>query len=603
MLDCEWKPTRQPSRSSPSADRDDHHRAVHGGDEVVEGTVGHAADRRERRVDDGRTAGGRAMLGGVGEDIEPRMDITRRQLLLGSGAAVVAIMAGCSSDDAADGTTTTPSDGTAGRPPRRPARRPVHARRGVGRPAPGRRRALDPAGPGPARRRRPGRHAGRGRRRGVGGGERRRPSTRVVRSGVGDGRPGPRPRGARRRRRPRAGAPTTTTGSPSASTRARSARTADAARRVAGALRARGRQLPVVRDGRLRRLPAPARRGRRPRAAPRRLHLRVRRRDGGRADDACPPTSWRASPTTGSATRSYRLDEDLRNAHHRFPFVLTWDDHEVANNYSGDELRTQPGSPEAAQARKAAAYQAWWEHLPVRVGPPDGSELVVHQHLDVGDLARLYLLDERQYSDLPPCRDGDPNADDFGDCDERLDDRTLLGETQEAWFGDVERSQHRHLEHRRQPRGARRASTAATTPTGPPTTSTPGTASPPPATASSSSSRPSTTRWSLTGDYHAGMLHRRARAALRAGQRAGGHRADGPADLLHAVPRRHHRSEPAGAAADQRPRLPRRRRSPPIGCGRRSRCWTTSPIPPAPSPPRLTCTISAGSPEATIDEG
>jgi alkaline phosphatase D len=134
---------------------------------------------------------------------------------------------------------------------------------------------------------------------------------------------------------------------------------------------------------------------------------------------------------------SYRLDEDLRNAHARFPFVLTWDDHEVANNYSGDELRNEPDAPGAALERKSAAYLAWWEHLPVRVGPPTGSGMTVHQHLDVGDLARLYLLDQRQYSDLPPCRGGDPAADDFGDCDARGDDRTLLGEEQEAWFAEA----------------------------------------------------------------------------------------------------------------------------------------------------------------------
>jgi alkaline phosphatase D len=131
---------------------------------------------------------------------------------------------------------------------------------------------------------------------------------------------------------------------------------------------------------------------------------------------------------------SYRLDDDLRNAHHRFPFVLTWDDHEVANNYMGDELVLQPGDADAARARKAAAYQAWWEHLPVRAGPPDDGELVVYQHLDVGDLARLYLLDQRQFADVPPCRDGDPLAEDFGDCAERQDDRTLLGAEQEDWF-------------------------------------------------------------------------------------------------------------------------------------------------------------------------
>jgi alkaline phosphatase D len=134
---------------------------------------------------------------------------------------------------------------------------------------------------------------------------------------------------------------------------------------------------------------------------------------------------------------SYALDEDLRRAHHRFPFMLTWDDHEVDNNYSGDVLADHPDDPEVGRARKTAAYQAWWEHLPVRVGPPDAGELVVSQYVDVGDLARVYLLDQRQFSDVPPCRDGKPDPADFGDCSERLDDRSLLGADQEAWFGEV----------------------------------------------------------------------------------------------------------------------------------------------------------------------
>jgi alkaline phosphatase D len=135
---------------------------------------------------------------------------------------------------------------------------------------------------------------------------------------------------------------------------------------------------------------------------------------------------------------SYRLDQDLQAAHARFPFALTWDDHEVANNYMGDALVEDP-SPEAAQARKAAAYQAWWEHLPVRFDPPDGPDLAVYQALDVGDLARIYLLDQRQDSDVPPCRDDPGAASDFGDCAARTDDadRTRLGAAQEAWFADT----------------------------------------------------------------------------------------------------------------------------------------------------------------------
>jgi alkaline phosphatase D len=134
---------------------------------------------------------------------------------------------------------------------------------------------------------------------------------------------------------------------------------------------------------------------------------------------------------------SYRRDEHLRSAHARFPFVLTWDDHEVSNNYSSGGIPELPGDTAALTARQTAAYRAWWEHMPVRRPAPDGPALEVHQHLDAGDLARIYLLDERQYSDLPPCRDGDPAAEDFGDCDERTEERTMLGEAQEAWFAEV----------------------------------------------------------------------------------------------------------------------------------------------------------------------
>lgn len=130
---------------------------------------------------------------------------------------------------------------------------------------------------------------------------------------------------------------------------------------------------------------------------------------------------------------SYRSDDDLRAAHARFPFVCTWDDHEVRNNYMGD---TAPLGLTEGQVRdaKAAAYRAWWENLPTSMPPPDGSDLPIHQHLDIGDLARLYVLDERQSSDLPPCRDELGEAD-FGDCTARTgEDRTRLGSTQEDWF-------------------------------------------------------------------------------------------------------------------------------------------------------------------------
>ncbi|HEX7134711.1 MAG TPA: alkaline phosphatase D family protein [Iamia sp.] len=132
---------------------------------------------------------------------------------------------------------------------------------------------------------------------------------------------------------------------------------------------------------------------------------------------------------------SYRSDDDLRAAHARFPFVCTWDDHEVRNNHMGD---TAPLGLTEDQVREAktVAYRGWWENIPTRMPPPDGSDLPIFQHLDIGDLARLYVLDERQDSDVPPCRD--EVSDDYGDCDARTgSDRTRLGSEQEEWFASA----------------------------------------------------------------------------------------------------------------------------------------------------------------------
>ena len=131
---------------------------------------------------------------------------------------------------------------------------------------------------------------------------------------------------------------------------------------------------------------------------------------------------------------SYKLDPDLQGAHARFPFVATWDDHEVANNYMGD---TVPGdaTPEEVEQRKAAAYLAWWENMPVRLDAPDGPDLAVHRGFDIGDLARLSLLDERQDAAEPPCRGSSTAGLDYGNCDEvASEDRTRLGKDQEAWL-------------------------------------------------------------------------------------------------------------------------------------------------------------------------
>jgi alkaline phosphatase D len=131
---------------------------------------------------------------------------------------------------------------------------------------------------------------------------------------------------------------------------------------------------------------------------------------------------------------SYKVDADLQAAHAAFPFVATWDDHEVANNYMGD---TVPGGRVANHRlpeRRAAAYQAWWENLPTRLPAPEDGHADIYRDVVVGNLARITMLDERQYADEPPCRDGQGIEDDFGDCAERREDRTRLGEAQESFL-------------------------------------------------------------------------------------------------------------------------------------------------------------------------
>ena len=145
------------------------------------------------------------------------------------------------------------------------------------------------------------------------------------------------------------------------------------------------------------------------------------------------------TPTTLEAFRlryaSYKLDPDLQAAHASAPFSLTWDDHEVSDNYMGDTLPSG-APPEEVRRLRAAAYQAWWENLPVRVDPPEGPDLVVYHDVTFGDLARLYLLDERQYADIPPCR-GETVPYDDGNCAEVAEPRTRLGGEQEAWLEET----------------------------------------------------------------------------------------------------------------------------------------------------------------------
>jgi alkaline phosphatase D len=121
----------------------------------------------------------------------------------------------------------------------------------------------------------------------------------------------------------------------------------------------------------------------------------------------------------------YKGDADLQAAHAIAPWLVTWDDHEVDNNYNS-------GGDAAFLARRAAAYQAWWEHQPVRLPPPIGPDLRMHRIVRWGNLASFFILDTRQYRDPQACGGGIQN-----NCAETQDPtRTILGDAQEAWLLD-----------------------------------------------------------------------------------------------------------------------------------------------------------------------
>ena len=142
----------------------------------------------------------------------------------------------------------------------------------------------------------------------------------------------------------------------------------------------------------------------------------------------------------------YKEDPLLQAAHAAAPWLVIWDDHEVANDYAG----AHPGSREYADfaALRRAAVQAWWEHqpLPKAVRPSDGA-LRVYGHLDWGRQARFLLLDDRQHRDpqvCPPEGRGGSNTVRVRECPALLDpSRSLLGAAQERWLADHWSLQHR----------------------------------------------------------------------------------------------------------------------------------------------------------------
>jgi len=131
----------------------------------------------------------------------------------------------------------------------------------------------------------------------------------------------------------------------------------------------------------------------------------------------------------------YKTDESLQAAHQAYAWVMTWDDHEFANNYA--DLNLEPEQPlETAKQRRAAAYLAYWEHSPLpRSRKPVNQNMPMYRRSSWGDLVLFHVLDTRQHrSDQIDNTCPVPQRQ-FGYCPPALDpERAILGAEQRAWL-------------------------------------------------------------------------------------------------------------------------------------------------------------------------
>ncbi len=129
----------------------------------------------------------------------------------------------------------------------------------------------------------------------------------------------------------------------------------------------------------------------------------------------------------------YRTDKQLQEAHRLFPWLVTWDDHEVDNNYAASISEEADVTVDDFLTRRAHAYQAYYEVMPLRISTkPRGHRMDLYRSVPYGRLAEFQVLDTRQYRTDQPCGDRtqDPCEGVFAK------DATLLGDSQEAWLMD-----------------------------------------------------------------------------------------------------------------------------------------------------------------------
>ncbi len=171
------------------------------------------------------------------------------------------------------------------------------------------------------------------------------------------------------------------------------------------------------------------------------IHLGDYIYENGAQDRVRPQLPARETLTLADYRERYataRRDADLQALHAAHPMIWVWDDHELANNAWRDGAEAHdPATEGDFRARRAAAFQAAHEWLPIRT--PDPRDLsIIHRSFAFGDLAQLSMLDTRHVGrdqPLPPNSILGDNVGVFTQRDGFADPgRQLLGAAQEQWL-------------------------------------------------------------------------------------------------------------------------------------------------------------------------
>jgi alkaline phosphatase D len=158
--------------------------------------------------------------------------------------------------------------------------------------------------------------------------------------------------------------------------------------------------------------------------------------DGARRETSAMPSSCHSECRTLDDYRDryalYKLDPHLQRAHRTSPFIITFDDHEIDNNWAGTVSEDNVPIPQFL-LRRAAALKAWWESTPVRATfNPTRGDIRIYRRFTFGNLAEFSVLDTRQY------RSDQVNGDTDGPLNRLTADpaRTITGDVQERWILD-----------------------------------------------------------------------------------------------------------------------------------------------------------------------